>query len=456
MPNRRDVLKAAGLAVGGISLAACGDLTPPSSNTAIVPNGFRFYPVKRGGIAASAADLQFAGDAMIDDRNHIVYGWHSKTEQRFSVQALTISVKNNQVQIDSERTITAEGQKVNNHEILRLSGADLNFAGTLVLSAEADTGLRAALTDSEGNQVEGHGDVMPQQYLCLERGNGLEVLIKPFDKSAEGHQFIGMFGDTDIHDDGNIVFAADYQHLVENDEHEARHGVFQMRLGQVARLLLTNDSMVGSGSSAARIGRYGLIDLNDSGNLVVQAHTFSEQEEQSSPVLLQGNMNRINLQAPLSGLSLQTTNNLAVQSQGSSIRLGRMENGPRAGAKGRFAYVLKQGKKQSLVQNQKVITSTGASSPTGSEVLGALPPVMSANSLTYFVMGTKDGDELCAYDGQRIYSFLKSGDYLHNDNRPIDKIIFGLTTQQTNRAGAMAFVVSHADKSATLVLGLPV
>jgi hypothetical protein len=167
-------------------------------------------------------------------------------------------------------------------------------------------------------------------------------------------------------------------------------------------------------------------------------------------------MGRINPQAPFSGLTLQTSQNVQLQNRMPNLRLGAVSFGPRSGSKGRFAYVLTQNKQQILLQNQKIITQTGASSPLGAMVQGTMPPVLSGQNLTYVVIGTRDGDELAAYDGQRLYTYLKSGDTLYNNPKPIDRIFFGYTAQQANRAGALAFVVSHPDKTASLVLGVPV
>jgi hypothetical protein len=269
MPNRREILKAAGLSLGGLGLAACGTQLPPSTPSAITPNGYRFYGLKSGGIKGLGGDFQFSGNAMIDDRNQIVYGSYSQSSARVSTRALEYSLSNQQVTVRGERTIISDGDKITDHEVLRLGSSDLNFQGALALVAEVDTGLRAALMDADGNQLPGHGEVMPLQYLCLEKGNGVEVLVKAYDKTQEGHQFFGMFGDVDIHDDGNIVFVADYQHLLEDGTFDPRHGVFQMRQGQQPRLLLTNDAAAEQTTGAGSVGRYGLVDLHDNGNLVV-------------------------------------------------------------------------------------------------------------------------------------------------------------------------------------------
>jgi hypothetical protein len=460
--SRRNFLKAAGVALGGVTLSACGvnQVTPPANN--VVPNGFRFYPVTNGGMPDNDnAPKRLCLDAMLDDRNQIVYSY-MKPDGKVQLDSLRYRLDNNRVVVDSERAVAQVGEQLQQQEISRLGARDLNFSGALVAVLDYKSNvLTNALDDNDQMLSDQPHDF---QALCLERGRGLEVLAKVHDRSAEGHAFDGIFSDVDIHDDGKIVFAADYAHLLPDGTFDNRQGIFQIVPGEKATLLVSNNAQLGQQAGVSKLSRFGLIDLHDSGNLVVQAHTYKpglDPQNQSEinegqPVLLRGTLGRLSSQAPLGGLSLTVSSDLALQASNRQIQSGQMRFGPRAGARGQVGYVLEQGSTDKLMVNQKVVAQTGGVSPSGATIGNMLPPVMGSGGLVYFTLANQDGFELCAYDGQKVYGFLKSGDTLHGDTRPIDRIWLGNMTQQVDRAGRLAFVVTHPDNTATVVLGVPV
>jgi hypothetical protein len=170
---------------------------------------------------------------------------------------------------------------------------------------------------------------------------------------------------------------------------------------------------------------------------------------------LQGSLGRSSSKLPLSGLSVRVSSEPDVLKANRAALNGEVNFGPRAGAQGQIAYIIDQGENQTLFLNQRAVIATGAPTPSGATAAGALPPVMGTDGLMYFTLITDRGSELCAYDGRQVYHYLKSGDTLLGDDRPIDMIWLGTTTQQTNRLGQLSFVVGYADKSAAIVLGVP-
>ncbi|WNG24280.1 hypothetical protein F0U62_09800 [Cystobacter fuscus] len=398
---------------------------------------------------------------MIHDLGEVYYSQKTQDEH-IELKAIRVDASGT---ILSERTVIRTGQKVDGQTVVRLGKYDLNRKGELLVVIHHELSVKVPTIDDRGRVT---GEQFAQtQMLCLDTGSGIRGLVKEGDTALDGHRMLGSFSNVVIHDDSQVVFTADYLHFLGEQggqpQYDPRQGLFTQQPGSHPVLVVHNDALIIQELGSSSIARFGLVDLHDHGNLVVQVHTLQapkptaqslpHEAPKSQTVLLQGNLKKLQATLPLGGLQ-SPPHAAGVRKQGiggSAVRFG-----PRAGGLNATGYVLSTGKQQQLLVRDQVLYQTGDTSPEGNTVTGSLPPVMGSAGEVYFVLSTQTGYELCAYNGQERRTLLRSGAILTPGGSPIDRIWLGSVTQQLDRVGRLAFVVTHQDNRASVVLGLPV
>jgi hypothetical protein len=476
MANRRDFLKLVSAALGGTVLSACGTTptdgaVPPRADAPPLPNGFRFFALSNsaaplpGGVSSEV----FRMDAMIHDGQEIVYS-AVDTGGGVGLYAVKFDVTNGEPRASSARRVIHTSQHLDGRPVLGLSAYDMNASGQIALVVKTEGEYLVNTVDNDG-KPDGGQKPMTVQHVYLERGRGWERLLDEHARSLEGHELVGHYHDVDIHDDGNVIFVADYVHNDADRAAETRNGVFLTPKGASAdtRLVVSAGQRLTQSLSSSVVSRFGLVDLHDRGQFVVQGAIAplraSDQADRAPPesVLLRGNLGQVTTMSAnanrLNALSV------ASASSGSGLRSQRSRAeglslmGARSGPRGSMAQVLHTTPStQDFVLNDVRVASTGDLSPMGERILSFVSPVMASSGEVYFCVYTEAGFELCAHNGVETRTMLRTGDKLANDPRPIASIHLGNLTNQVDRSGRLAFIVTHQDAANTtsVVLGLPI
>lgn len=474
MTNRRDFLKAAGLTASGAILSSCSTSPNPSPSRpgtdGILPNGYRFFSLKRGTdpLPGGGRGQQLRPDAGIDAQGRVVYG-AIDSHDLIGLYALQVGMQGDTPRVLREDRLVRTGDTLDGRRVVELNAYDMTRQGHLAMVVKVETETPVNTVDDHGN-FDGGTAPMRMQALYCDLGQGLTRVLREHLSNAEGHEFAGMFGDVDIHDDGNLIFTANYYHNTGQGRKEVRQGVFVLRGldGQRAQLVVASGAPLAANTAAPSISHFGLLSLHDGGQFVLQTHLTPPAglAVQSAEGALQTAVLRGNLGA-LGPASLSTGSPSSLRVEASSITSGLRSTsarasgltvfGPRSGPNNSFAHVLNTGDSSVLVINNREVMRSGDLSPSGQAVHDITTPQLAADGVTFFVASTKSGTELLATNGRQTRSILKSGDLLVNHPRPVGRsICVGFTATHSDDQGRLVFVVDHDDEGQSVVLGLPV
>lgn len=470
--NRRNFLKATGLTLSGAILSACSTspkaAPPKPGSDGILPNGYRFFRLKgnRDVLPGGLEAQQLRPDAGLDARGRIVYGAIDRTDV-VGLYALQVAMQSDTPTVVREERLVRTGDVLDGRKVVELNAYDLSRQGYLALVVKVETEMQVNTMDEYGH-FDGGTAPMRMQAIYCDLGQGLTRVLREHLSNLEGHEFAGMFGDLDLHDDGNLVFAANYYHNTGQGRKEVRQGVFVLRGldGRQAQLVVTSGAPLAVSATAPSISHFGLLSLHDGGQFVVQTYlnapvgVSAQSEGALQTAVLRGNLNAV---GP-SSLRTGSPSILRVEasSVGGDLRMssgasGTTIFGPRSGPDGSLAHVLSQGDSSVLLVNNREVMRSGDVSPSGQVVEDITTPQLATDGVTFFVVSGKSGSELLATNGQQTRSILKSGDRLVNHSSPVGRsICLGFTATHSDDQGRLVFVVDHDDSSQSVVLGLPV
>ena len=469
--DRRNFLKATGLTLSGAMLSACSTNTnpvPPIAGTdGILPNGYRFYSIKRNTDALPGGQGQLLRlDAAIDSHGRVVYGAVDSAE-RIGLYRLGLDFSADVPRVTREERLVRTDDMLDGRKVVELNNHDINRQGQLVLAVKVDTEFLVKTTDDHGN-FDGGTAPMKMQALYADLGQGLTRVLREHVSNTEGHEFAGMFGDVTIHEN-TMIFAANYYHNTGGHK-EVRQGVFQLvgTDGTRASLVVSSGSPLEVSASAAMISQFGLLSLHDGGQFVLQITLTPPVESAAKFVagaaqtaVLRGNLNTLAPRSLQTGAA--TTMRVEATSIASGLRtrearaIGLTHYAPRSGPNGSFAHVLNTENAHALIINNRTVMKTGDRSPSGRLVESIATPQLASDGLTFFMVSSGSSIELLVTNGQQTRTILKSGDVLVNHPSPIgDFIGMGYTAMHSDDQGRLVFVVSHEDDTQSLVVGLPV
>lgn len=471
MNNRRDFLKAAGLTLSGAILSSCStspNAAPPKPGSdGILPNGYRFFRLKGNSDAlpGRAKGQQLRPDAGLDAQGRVVYGAIDQSDQ-IGLYALQVGMQGDTPRVLREDRLVRTGDVLDGRRVVELNAYDQSSQGHLALVVKVETEMRVNTVDEHGN-FDGGTAPMRMQALYCDYGQGLTRVLREHLSNAEGHEFAGMFGDVDLHQDGNLIFVANYYHNTGQGRKEVRQGVFLLKGldGRQAQLVVASGAPLAASTAAPSISHFGLLSLHDGGQFVVQTHlnppsgVTLQSEGALQTAVLRGNLGAIG------PASLRTGSPSNLQIEASSISSGLRLNsrasgltifGPRSGPNNSFAHVLNQGDSSLLLINNRAIMRTGDRSPSGETIHDITTPQLATDGVTFFVVSTRSGSELLVTNGQQTRSILQSGDLLVNHSSPVGRsICLGFTATHSDDHGRLVFVVDHDDASQSVVMGLP-
>ncbi|MCX7782966.1 MAG: hypothetical protein N2318_04910 [Meiothermus sp.] len=469
---RRDFLKAAGLTLSGAILSSCStspNASPPKpGNDGILPNGYRFfrlkgnYDVLPGGLKGQ----QLRPDAGLDAQGRIIYGAIDSSDH-IGMYTLQMGMQDDRPRVLREERLVRTGDALDGRKVVELGAYDINRQGHLALVVKVETETRINTIDEHG-RFDGGTAPMRMQSIYCDLGRGLTRVLQEHISNHQGHEFAGMFGDIDLHDDGNLIFSANYYH---NDQgrKDVRQGVFLLRgsEGRNAELVVSSGTPLAASAAAPSISHFGLLSLHDGGQFVLQTHlntpagVSAQAEGTLQTAVLRGNLSAMgpasSRTGSLGGLQVEASSVTGGLRSMSGKPTGLTIFGPRSGPNNSFAHVLNQGDSSLLFVNNLEVMRSGDRSPSGQVVEDITTPQLAADGVTFFVVSGRAGSELLATNGQQTRSLLKSGDRLVNYPSPVGRsICLGFTATHADDQGRLAFVVDHEDKSQSVVLGLPI
>ena len=471
--NRRDFLKTAGLTLSGAILSSCSTspngAPPKPGNDGILPNGYRFFHLKgnRDGLPGGFKGQHLRPDAALDAQGRVVYGAMDSSDV-VGMYAMQVAMQGDAPRVMREERLVRVGDILDGRKVVELNAYDISRQGYLALVLKVETEMRVNTMDQYGH-FDGGTAPMQMQAIYCDFGQGLVRVLREHMHNAEGHEFAGMFGDIDIHDDGNLIFTANYYHNTGQGRKEVRQGVFLLRGvdGQQAQLVVASGAPLAASTAAPSISQFGLLSLHDGGQFVLQTHLNAptgvsvQAEGGMQTAVLRGNLGAVGPN------SLRTGSPSSLQVEASSISSGlrSLNNrntgltifGPRSGPDGRFAHVLNQGDTSVLMINNREVMRSGDISPSGQVVEDITTPQLATDGVTFYVASGKSGSELLATNGHQTRTILKSGDRLVNYASPVGRsICLGFTATHCDDQGRLVFVVDHDDQSQSVVMGLPV
>lgn len=477
MTTRREFLKAAGITAGltvsGAILSSCSNNALPPvvvGTDGILPNGYRFFALKRSSetLPNGGSIQQLRPDACIDASGRIIYGVVDKSD-RIGMYAMRVDLNGANPTVISEERLVVTGDYLDGRRVIELNSYDINRSGHYAVVVKVETEIMVNTTDESGN-FTGKQAPMHMQALYGDFGLGLKKVLSENMTNAQGHEFAGMFGDVALHDDGNLIIAANYYHNSGEGLRDVRQGVFALnsRNSSKTELVMSSGAPIAASTAAPSISRFGLLSLHDGGEFVVQANLNpsplslqSASEGAMETALLRGNLNTVGEQRLSSGAAANMRIEASSIQSGLRVMSTRASGtsffGPRLGPSRSFAHVLNNGETHTLLINNRQVLKSGGRSPTGAVIAGITSPQLATDGVSFVTVSTNKGIELIATNGQQSRTILRSGDFLVNDSRPIGPYFsLGYTTTHSDDDGRLVFIVGHDANSQSLVIGIPV
>lgn len=443
MQSRREFIKMAGLAFGGVILSSCGSSTRQSARP--TPNGFLFYRLANVGdsLPGGVTITDLPGSVMISSVNTVFF--HAKDSAgAMGCYELSVDYGGLSPVVTGIRKVVRDGDVLpDGQTVAKVSGGDINsggsYASVLRLNNGSDTGLYLANPQSGMQKVVGYQDASP---------------------GVDGHIAQHM-GDVDLHDNNDILFAA---HFGNKQKGRPQVGLFHIPGGVVSSnsiLVASSEDLVPSAGGI--IKSFGLVDRNNGGNFVTQAvvqlNTVTASKAStavSQPVrataLLTGNVYK-----PGSRALLAASASMSVSKAAGSVS-GEVIMGPRLGTSGNVAHVVHTSDDDMTLyyENTRVISS-GDISPRGNVIWSISPAVVGDDTLIYFSLFTNAGVELCIYNGHSVITVLGSGDIMPNDNyNTMLRFIFGAMNAQVDAQGRIVLIGDYTNQTSAVVVGLPI
>lgn len=449
MQNRRDFLKLAGLAAGGVILSSCGGSGGASARP--VPGGFRFYRLRNVGdqLPGGRTIADMPGSAMISSVNTIIF--HAKDSSgAMGCYELTVDYGGSRPTVASMRKIVRDGDVLGDgRQVAKVTPGDMNKAGAY-----------ASVLRLQGEDVVG-------LYLDS-NGSGMHRVVGYQDTAVGVDGFIGQsMGDVDLHDNNDILCVA---HFGNRRLGRPQVGLFHIPrglAGPAGALVASSGDLVPGAGGLVR--SFGLIDMNDGGHYVTQAIVTAMRtatasgaagERAAATALLAGNISQRG-PARIITASRDVRLSPAARIASSFTSAGEVIYGPRLGAQQNVAHIVHTSNNSMILYYEDAaVVATGRLSPRGDLIISIGPPVVGDDGLIYFSLFTDAGVELCIASGAAVHTILGSGDIMpHDDDGVVSRFIFGAMNKQVDTKGRITFIADYKHFNAqvsAVVVGLPV
>ncbi|RYG37500.1 hypothetical protein EON81_06555 [bacterium] len=444
--SRRDFIKIAAASLGGTLLAGggigcAGDGFNPNGggggglNTHVglgtMPNGYTFYRLFTPGRDSVLGDVQMLMGGVLNNDSTILF-YARKRSGAMGLYQISVEYGGDGPRIvDIPTVIMEQGQVLP-------GGIPISTIGSASLSNEGPYSTCAAIvtgTADHGRGVELRGT----PCLWTNPDGDFAPLVVPNSPTPDGGRFGAHLTDVSINKNGDILLVAEYSR---EDEDRIRlpQGVFKLSgsgtSSQGQLLGKTGSLLQGSGNGPSR---FGICDYDSNGNFVVQG--FSQNSLGA---------NAKGVSARIFGAANHGSPRLLSGPPGTALMGPRIDNGTHTAV----MHVEGSHTDHALYYNNNLVTRTGASSPTGSRIIGIGPGSVS-NDITHFLITVENGMELVVSNGSDQRTVLKYGDRLANSPQQIRGIVHGFHADQADSGGNIVFIGEFEDGSQSVVVGMP-
>lgn len=460
--SRRDFIKIAAGSLGGAMLAGggigCagfggggggGRRLGGGVGNATLPNGYIFYRVMTPGTGSSPfPDLTSLSGGVTNNDSIIFFHGLRNTGQN-AIYELDMSYNGTNLPTFSDSAVRlSEGDVLGDgNQVDKIHSASINnqgvFSNVAVVIETSGTAYNP-VPSSQGTGVV---------YVDYADGNGLTSFIGLQTPTPNGGTYGAHFGDIAINDNLDVLIVADYT-LRSNQTNVLQQGVFLLpgATSPSQGSLLATASSAAPGQTALA-NRFGLIDMDNQQNYVVQAFgaPSAPGSRNASTFYSSGVLGgrgagdpQFLVGAPQFGRAVGDTTS------------GNVYMGPRVTGGNYSAVVHTSDSTTNLVFNDTTVISSGATTPTGDTVGTVGPASVTSDGLIHFLVTTTNGMELIVSNGVESKTVLKNGDMLANSSQPIVAIVHGYHSDQVDTSGRIVFIGEFADQSQSVVVGIPV
>lgn len=444
--GRREFLQMAGAAVGGAILLPYGCSESEVGVVAeALPTDYQFFKVLdlSQGLFDDLKDL--TPGIMINDQDRILF-YGDNGGDDYGLYELTIDFRRRRPTVAESRVIVATGSTaLGDRTVQRIHRADTNSAGNVALLVDF--------------YADGSGPAEPAALgtVFVEQSGDFERIVGFGDPAPGGGVFGAAFGDIAMHDDDDLLVVAHYA----DEVRDPRHGVFALPgAARAESRLLLNSGLALEGRAGPVARAFGLIDLHDQQNFVVQTQVtlqpptlgVSGAPSESIGSLVQGQGLMQTLTAPRV-LSAPPGMGLTATSQGSVVM------GPRAGNDGAAAWIVhgdNDDSQQLFFRSDSrpviEIATAGGASP----IYSFSAPVLSDNGMLFYLQFNRESEpavELKAVGAGAPTTILALGQPI--DGQPITGLMHGYHSQQADSQGRVVVYAEFGEGNPAILVGIP-
>ncbi len=443
--NRRDFLKVAGAAAGGVILLPYGCSESSVGITSEpLPGDYQFFKILDGAQSLFDPLRQITPGILLNDQGKIVF-YGDNGNDSYGLYELTMDFSADRPSIADSRTVVATGKtEIGGQVVRRIHRTDLNGNGDLALLLDFySTGSGPAspesmstvfvATSNEFGRVVGFGDAMP-----------------------DGGQFGGAFGDLAIDDERNLLLVSHFT----NAENEIAQGVISLAdasRSQALPLMRSGTALLGRSNSM--VSGFGLIDMYDSANFVAQTQIAltlpagGGADQGSLGALLQDTSGLRTQSVQPRVLSAPTVFDLESRVAGEVIM------GPRAGVDGAAAWIAHStdGQRQELFfRNNSQPATEIARTDTDGPIYSFSAPVLSENGAMFYLQFNNDETnpiELRMVASGAPTTIHKLGDEI--DGQAITGLMHGYHSRQADKNGRIVVYAEFGEGEPAILVGIP-
>ncbi|CAN5442729.1 hypothetical protein BH11ARM2_BH11ARM2_25660 [soil metagenome] len=468
--SRRDFLKLAGGALGGVMLGAsmgCGGggndstrgggpgIGDPLPGTAL-PNGYAFYRVltpQTGQGAALFPDLQAlsGGVANNDPMSGVATLLFHGNRQTGQNALYNIQIQYNGTSaptITDSAILVSEGDTQAGLQITKLISGGFNSGGSFGPSFSSTVIAVETLGTAYGSTASNAGT---PAVLVSAYGEGFTKIFGHYDLAPGGGNFGAHIGDVAIDNNNNLLVCSDFSQNAQQGVTLAQ-GIFYLPSGVEPSkgTLLTQTAATGSTNSNLP-NRFGRVDLDDSGNYLAQAFAQDSTgmlNARGGPAMRSGVLGgKVGYQPELLAGGLGNQRARAATS-------GNVYMGPRIRNNMTSIVTHTSDTTMELALSGTTVAVTGGQSPNGNTIISVNPASISSGGLAHYLITHATGMELIVSNGSQQKTILNYGDTV--DGASIQGILHGLHSHQSDATGNIVFIGEFQDGSQSIVVGVPV
>ncbi len=452
--DRRNFIKFAGTALGGVLLTGCGVTTGGGSGSAGGPNGYRFYKLKSVGESVGLGSLpmtihEFGGSVHISSGGVITFDAYDK-DNRHGLFQIDVDLEGSSPVIDREHTSVLSGNTLGDQRVVRkIAAHDVDDRGRIA----------AILHPTYNGQSSHYGGGL---YYLDERNTGFTPVMTHGDKLGDGATYAnGIFGDIALCENNGILVVASQTAKIPG----ARSGQSLIHM-PVPGALLTASNLMSTSDYIIRtdhqVSGIGIVDVSPSGHFAMSCHTVAPALLSATPDATTETGNH----GMVSGhLSTPNDHSLFVAPPliTSSTHTGEISYGPRVGFDGTVHTKVGgiEGDHEMLVRGDEVIRRTSEPGPSGEMVASFTPGATGSDGSYYYTQYAEGPDDrvdisLLTYDGSEHRTILTTGDVLTDGGAQVANIVFATTTNHVDGDNRIVMLCQFTDGSTSLVVGIPV